>query len=128
MAKAKGERVESILQTIDDICRSPSVQHFMVGYTKRAMRKRSDEYSKYSWDGFVVLQDCLTREQALQLENELFSGISENPKTSIIYRKYDRDRRDGPYWKNDGGADQSDADEPIHKVYMIWTHVTDNYW
>ena len=127
LPKVQDWRVEEMLSAIDDLCRSPSVQHYVIGYTKRALLKRYDQYQKFEWEGLAVLCDCLTREEALDLERDLFQAISQNPKTSILYRKYDKGKRDGPYRRSAGGSSDDDADQPIHKVYIAWTHVQGNH-
>lgn len=127
MTKLQDWRVEEMLDALDDITRSPSVHHYVIGYTKRPLLRRYDQYEKFEWQGLAVLADCLDRESALDLERDLFEAISQSSKREMLYRKYDPSKRDGPYRRSAGGSSNEDADLPIHKVYVAWTHVASNH-
>jgi hypothetical protein len=90
-------RFDRLLTTIDAICRSPSVQHYRIGYTSRSIQARSDQYRATKWDHFVALADRLSQSEALLLEQELFEEIRDNEdRRSVVYCKYDPGCLDGP--------------------------------
>jgi hypothetical protein len=113
--------IDALLATMRVICASPKLKYFRIGYTSWSANRKRGVYGKRH---LVILADRLTRKAALKLEQALQEracgiGGKRCDRSSILYCKYDPKRRDGRYWKSNGG-NKADAGSPVHAVYMVW--------
>lgn len=114
----KKARFQRYVATLRAVCRSPAVDRYRIGYTQQAIQKRAAPYLTTNWPHFVAIADRMCRDDALELEERLFKEMQKD-KRDILYRKYDRTIRDGPYRRSAGGATDR-GDEAIHGVYIAW--------
>lgn len=49
------EQMERYFDTVDSIARSPGVEQFLIGYTKRAGAARFREHRKFEWEHLVII-------------------------------------------------------------------------
>jgi hypothetical protein len=116
-------RIERIVTTMRAIARSPDVTEFKVGFTFSPTRTRADAHRTTSGlTSFVILQDGLTREEGLDLEEELFRRCTAD-RDDILFRKYVEDVRSQLHRRSYGGTTAEQAEEPIHIVYMTWYNI-----
>lgn len=100
-------------EAMKDICASPSVEGFNVGYTRRSIKERRQQYrAPYpDYRCLVMLSDGLTRQDAQDLEERLCREAST----------WDKWRSgDGHHRRSAGGVGEEGADELIHGVYIAW--------
>lgn len=117
----KTQTVERILKTIEQICHSPTLRYYRLGYTSLSAQEKQRVYQPRH---LVVLADKLTKVDALDLEHRLQMAAcgmdgAACDKSSILYQKYDPKRRGTRYWRNDGGNLAAPL-ERVHSVYMVW--------
>ena len=118
-------RLVRLEKTMRAICRSPDVSWYKIGFTSNPSFKRAESHRKeWGFTSFVVLADSLTREQALSLEEKLFTRAVISSE-DVLYQKYVDDLRDKGHRRSYGGARPERADELIHSVYMIWANLND---
>jgi len=112
-------RIKAYLGAIDAIARSPYVEQFLVGFTKRSGWGRRSEYRAVGYDHLVILADKLTQEEALDLEAALQTAAWSN-RRSILFRKYRQNRRDKRRQYRSSGPLSTSPDDHVHSVYMAW--------
>lgn len=121
MSRRVQERVvERHLNTIWAISSSRYVGQFVVGYTALGGRNRSKAYRQNCYDHLVVLEDRLTKQQALDLEERLQEACKFGKARGEPYR-----RKYHPYYRalaycRSAGQGSPDPEAPIHSVYMAW--------
>ncbi len=95
----------SLAQTVYAIARSPAVSEYMIGVTSRPnLSRRREHYTKFGYQHLVVLADNLTPVIAQRIEEALQGYIQETPSL-VVFNKYERSRRRGPYHPNLGRRD-----------------------
>lgn len=116
ISKAMFERCSN---TMWAVCHSPYVNRYRIGYTKKAIHERAAAYRYTNWHHCVALADKLNRVDALDLEQKLFLCIKTD-KRGVLYRKFDKTIRDGPYRGSSGGVADALENDFIHCVYIAW--------
>ncbi|MCJ9696626.1 hypothetical protein MOV76_34240 [Rhizobium sp. PRIMUS64] len=110
----KIETVVNLAQTVYAIARSPAVSEYMIGVTSRPNISRRTEYhAKHGYQHLVILADNLTPSIAERVEEALQGYIQHAPNLAV-FKKYERSRRRGPYYRNLGRRDT------LFSVYMAW--------
>src|SRR6266702_6369617 len=88
----KQNQVDRCLDTITAICRSPAVDHYLIGFTSRSAARRGYDYRYINkpFDHLVILADRMRCKNALDLEEKLQTTIlnEEEDKRRVVYRKY----------------------------------------
>jgi hypothetical protein len=107
-----------LLDTIEAICRSPSLTEYIIGITARPSERRRAYRDAVAlrYPHFVILATNLTRDQAWDLERDLQEAIRSVP---ICYRKYHPDRRNSTHRRSAGGSEQY-AQGNAYSVYVSW--------
>ena len=112
-------RVDRCLETVAAICASPSLAGYVIGFTVLPVAVKADSYRRHGFDHLVALADKMDRATALELEHRLQSAACAN-RTSVLYRKYHRAKRDkGVLYRSSGGSPR-DASIQECSVYMVW--------
>ncbi len=112
--------VNRIKDTMRSVCRSPNVHCYKIGFTSAPSFKRANSHrNKWGYTSFIILADCLTRDEALHLEEALFREATSDRK-SILWKRHEPETREGPYRRSYGGTPADKANLNSHCVYMIW--------
>lgn len=119
MTSVNRRDVQKILGTIEIICRSPSVERYLVGLTIKSALVKGAGYARAEFEHFVVLADKLTCASAINLEGELFNKIKESDQRGVIYQKYEPRRIRRHYHPSCGGL-STPADDRSYSVYMAF--------
>lgn len=83
-------------------------------------RSRFASYKNQQWQHMVILENGLTKLQALDLEERLQGACKEGNPTGPPYRrKYSEWHRTKPYVRSAGQGSYDESDW-IHSVYMAW--------
>jgi hypothetical protein len=114
----QSRRVEAYLDTVWAVAASPYLSGYVIGYTAQQRWARHVSYKTSGWQHMVILEDKLTRADAIWLEGVLQKLIKRD-RRHTNYRKYDPERRDGRHYPSVGQA-TSDPSAPVHSVYMAW--------
>lgn len=111
-------RVDAYLDTVWAVAASPYVAGYVIGYTAQQRWSRHGAYKAAGWRHMVILEDKLTRSDAIWLEGRLQAAIKAD-RRHTNYRKYDPARRDGRHYPSVGRA-SGDPSALVHSVYMAW--------
>ena len=108
------------IDTLWTIAASRWIDGFIIGYTCQSRRERFKSYKADGWHGMVVLENGLTRDQALDLERRLQETCKRGLATGEPYRrKYAPYHRELPHYASSGQG-STEPDAPIHSVYIVW--------
>lgn len=130
-------RFDRLKMTLLAMCRSPDVSGYKIGFTRNPSFNRAESHRKlWGYTSFVILADCLTRDEALHVEESLFRWATRQRKRSqpasetagdtpakapiVLWNKHEKQTRGGSYKRSHGGSPRELAEQPIHCVYMIW--------
>jgi hypothetical protein len=114
----QAKRIAFYLDTIWAITASEYVSQYVIGYTSSQLWRRYSGYRALGYEHIAILEDKMTRDDALLLEEKLQFAIKKD-KRHTIYRKYDKDRRDKRYFRSAGQA-TTHPKKPVHSVYIAW--------
>lgn len=115
----RAARIEGLLDTVWAIAASPYVTEYIIGFTAQPKWDRGRAYRTSGWQHMVVLEDRMTRSDALFLEGTLQYAIKAD-KRYLMYRKYEESRRDKRHYPSAGQA-TADPNAKVHSVYMAWS-------
>jgi hypothetical protein len=103
--------------TVWAISASRYVDKFRIGITARAGGARHSQYRPNGYAHLVILADRLSRQEALDLEEDLIAKIIASPR-HLTHRKFENVLT--PHIRSFGGAVHLDPRAEIHSVYMVW--------
>ncbi len=72
----------------------------------------------------MILADKMNSDEALNLESDLDQALKEADKRSIIWKKWNGEKRSASYRRSAGGGSKN-PEEPIHSVYIAWCIAAD---
>jgi hypothetical protein len=115
----KSKQLEAYRETVWAIAASKYVEEYLIGFTGRPRTARFGEYRAHGYNHAVILEDRMTRKDALDLEAYLQKAVCVDQRQAS-YRKYNKKRRCKPARRNFGGRSTTDPTAEIHSVYMAW--------
>jgi hypothetical protein len=111
---------EEHVNTIWAIAASRWCKGFLIGYTCMARRERFAGYKQNGWDYMIVLENGLTRYQALDLERRLQEACKKGAPSGPPHRRKYSPYHRGLSYRESAGQGSRDPTAPIHSVYMVW--------
>ena len=119
--RIKAKDVDSIVEVISVLVKSPKLETYCVGITMDAKRRRS-QYKNYSvpkpWPHMIFLAFELDQSQALDLEKAVFEACTDGDKRKQLYTKYASDLRDKNHRPSTGG--RPNDPKTTYCLYVSW--------
>ena len=113
------DNLDTYFATVRSIAKSSLVDQYVIGFTGAQLARRRTAYVKEGFHYAVIIEDQMTRDDALWLEEHMFKRLVSVKKTDVCYRKYHHEKRDEPYRRSSGGSEKM-PDALTHSVYMAW--------